>query len=172
MFVSIAAQEFEVQSEFKMSFDFRTTRWDGVIMSISHPSGKNALALELKKGQVLPVHFTPRKWIFLLILKIRYTFLISLQGNMDDCDDICLFSEVCLKIVNWRRRTVFSYTRQIRLKFCSWNELYNYVKSNSSSLNWQNRPNRSNVYSKFCLLFENEPFHRESAPLIGKGDYI
>ena len=51
-FVSPTANEFEVRSVFKMAFDFRTTNWNGVLMSISDPRTYPALGLEMVGGQV------------------------------------------------------------------------------------------------------------------------
>lgn len=46
------AERYRIASDLSLSFEFRTTRQNGVIISISHPTGMPALALEMVDGRV------------------------------------------------------------------------------------------------------------------------
>lgn len=49
-----AAARFEVGNQFMMELEFRTAKPEGIFATVSNPSGNEALALQLHKGQVQP----------------------------------------------------------------------------------------------------------------------
>jgi hypothetical protein len=45
-------KKFEVGGQFKMELEFRTSKPEGILATVSNPGGGNALTLQLHQGQV------------------------------------------------------------------------------------------------------------------------